>query len=227
MVGRESINRSKKMKRLLVVMAIFVILVSSATIIDVYSAAFEYEISEPSLSHGFPETLIFYNISEGVTGNLFSIIFELPTYHSGHHHIIPREFSLLFCFKDNATGSDLSPFIMDVWDILRNSTLNYNLHWYDPFEKFKDGWWIPSHLRFVLNERPDVDSVRCGILFELILVNHFGDSFDGHELNVQLRMNVTYSRWWYGFQVNPTHQTIEYAFDLPADGVADIQSLDF
>ncbi len=217
----------RTMRRVALVLVISAIIVTSIAITDMTLAGIEYDVPEPVLSHDFPETIYFYNISEGVTSNIFSIIFEFPTNHTGHHHIIPREFTVMFCFRDNATGADLSQLIYDVSDGLRNGTFSYNLHDYNRHWIFVDSWWMPSQIRFVLNDRPDVDLVRCGIFFELLLINSFGDPFDGHEIDVQLRMNVTYSRWWYGIQVSPFHQTIDYVFDLPDDGVADIQSLDY
>ena len=228
MVGSESITRSLKLKRYLVVTAICVVLVSSVAIVDVTSAGYEYDIDEPSFSHGFPETIFFYNISEGVTGNIFSFIIELPANHSGHHHIVPRAISLLFWFRDASDGSDLSDFIMEVDDTFpQNSTFNIKSHWINQVDKSEFGWFAPSHLEIEVNERPDVDSVSIGSAIEIILVNSFGDDFDAHELNVQLEMNVTYSRWWYGLLVNPLHQTVEYIFNLPDDGIATVQSLEF
>ena len=188
-------------------------------------AGIEYDVPEPLLSHDFPETIYFYNISGGVTSNRFSIIFDLPTNHSGHHHIIPRELSVMFCFRDNASGADLSQLIWDVDDGIRNGTFSYANHDYDRYWRYVDSWWIPSHIWFVLDEKPEVNLVRCGIFFDLMLVNSFGNSFEGHDINVQLRMNVTYSRWWHGIQVNPHHQIISYIFDLTDDGVAVIQGL--
>jgi hypothetical protein len=216
-----------KLRRIALVVVISAIIVTSVAFTDVALAGNEYDVQEPMLNHDFPEIIYFYNISEGVTSNRFSMILDFPVNHTGHHHIIPREFTMMFCFRDNVTGADLSQLIWDVDDGLRNGTFSYNLHDYDRHWRFADDWWIPSSIRFVLNERPDVNLVSCGIFFELLLVNSLADPFDGHEIDVQLRMNVTYSRWWYGFQVNPTHQTIEFVFDLPDDGVADIQSLEF
>ncbi|TFH04133.1 MAG: hypothetical protein E4H14_15390 [Candidatus Thorarchaeota archaeon] len=227
MLGSAIPINQRTLRRVALVLIISAIIITSIVITDVSLAGIEYDVPAPVLSHDFPEIIYFYNISDGVTSNIFSIIFEFPTNHSGHHHIIPREFSLMFCFRDNATGADLSPFIMDVMDGLRNGTFSYNNHYYDRYAKYEDGWWIPSYILFVLNEKPDVDIVRCGIMFELMLVNSFGDPFDAHELNIELRMNVTYSRWWYESQISPAHQKIEYVFNLPDDGVADIQSLDF
>ncbi len=227
MVGIESISRSLKMKRLLVVTAICVILVSSVAIVDVTSAGYEYDISEASFSHGFPETIFFYNISEGLTSNIFSFITVLPVNHSGHHHIIPRDLSLLFWFKDASDGTDLSTFIDAVLYNRRNGTFSISLHDYDQVDKSESGWWAPSLIRVVFNDRPDADIVEFGLELELILVNLFGDDFNGHELNVQLEMNVTYSRWWYGLSVSPSHQTVQYIFNLPDDGIATIQSLEY
>ena len=110
-------------------------------------------------------------------------------------------------------------------DGLRNGTFSYANHDYDRYWRYVDNWWIPSHIWFALDERPDVNLVRCGLSFNLMLLNIFGNSFDGHDINVQLRMNVTYSRWWHGIQVNSLHQTIGYVFDLTDDGVAVIQGL--
>ena len=128
----------------------------------------------------------------------------------------------MFCFRDNASGADLSQLILDVDDGLRNGTFSYANHDYDRFWRFVDSWWIPSHYWFALDEKPEVNLVSCGIFFDLMLVNSFGNLFDGHEINVQLRMNVTYSRWWHGIQVSSLHQIISYVFDLR---VAVIQGL--
>jgi hypothetical protein len=227
LVGSDIPLNPHTLKRVVLVLIVSTIIVTSLVITDVTVAGFEHDVSEPELNHDFPETIYFYNISEGVTGEYFGIIFDIPVNHSGHHHIIPRELSLLFCFRDNVTGADLSSFIWGVDDSIRNGTFSYNLHDYDRFEKYVDGWWMPTHLRFVLNDRPDVFLVKCGILFELIVVNHFGDFFDGHQLDIQLRMNVTYSRWWNTIQVSQAHQTIEYVFDFTDNGVVDVQSLDY
>ncbi len=228
MVGIESISRSKKMKRLLVVTTICcVILISSVAIVDVTSAGYEYDISEPSFSHGFPETIFFYNISEGMTPNIFSFIAVLPTNHSGHHHIIPREVSIIFWFRDASDGSDLSSFIDAVLYYRPNSTFSINLHEYNQVDKSDSGWWAPSLFRVIFNDRPDATIVEFGIELKLLLMNIFGDDFNGHEINVKLEMNVTYSRWWYVLSVSPSHQTVQYTFNLPDDGIATIQSLEY
>jgi hypothetical protein len=207
------------------VLVVSSVIVTSVLIADVVLAGIEYDVPEPMLSHDFPETIYFYNISEGVTSNRFSIIFDLSTNHSGHHHIVPREFSVMFCFRDNDSGVDLFQLIWDVDDGLRNGTFSYANHDYDRYWRYVDSWWIPSHIWFALNERPEVNLVRCGILFDLMLINSFGNHFDGHDINVQLRINVTYSRWWHGIQVSSFHQIISYVFDLTDDGVAVIQGL--
>ena len=227
-MGSESIDRSLKMKRYLVVTALCVILVSSIAIVDFTSAGYEYDIDEPLFSHGFPETIFFYNISEGVTSNIFSFIVELPANHSGHHHIIPREISLLFWFRDVTDGSDLSSFIYDVIESFpQNSTFNIIRHWADSVDIHEGDWWTPSLISITVDGGPGAESVTIGSAFELILANTLGDPFDAHELNVRLEMNVTYSRWWYGLSMNPSHQTVEYVFDLPDDGIAVVQSLEF
>jgi hypothetical protein len=228
MVGIESVSRSQEMKRLLVVTAIFVILVSSVVIVDVTSAGYEYDMPEPSLSHGFPESIFFYNISEGVTSNIFSIIVELPANLSSHHHIVPRDISLLFWFRDASDGSDLSSFIYDLSDTLpMNSSSNIIRHWRDLVGLREDDWWAPSLISFTVDEGPTAEAITIGSAFDLVLVNAFGDSLDTHELNVRLEMNVTYSWWWYGLSVSKTHQTVEYDFNFPDDGIADIVSLEY
>ena len=226
-MGIESISRSQKTKRLLVVTAICcVILVSSVAIVDVTSAGYEYDISEPSFSHGFPETIYFSNISERYTSNIFSFIAVLPANHSGHHHIIPREISLLFWFRDASDGTDLSTFIDAVLYLRRNGTFSISLLDHGLVDKSDSGWYAPSLIRVIFNDRPDATIVEFGLELKLLLVNIFGDDFNGHELNVQLEMNVTYSRWWYVLSVSPSHQTVQYIFNLPDDGIATILSLE-
>jgi hypothetical protein len=226
MVGNVSTNRPLTLRRIALILVISFIAISSVIIVDVNLAGYEYEISEPSFSHGFPETIFFYNSSEGVTCNIFSFIVILPANHSGHHCIIPREISLLFWFKDASDGLDLSTFILEATEHSRNSTCSINFHRNYRVDKSEAGWWAPSLVRVAVNDRPDVDFVRFGIEFGLILVNTFGDDFAGHDLNVQLEMNVTYSRWWYGLSVSPSHQIVHCIFNLPDDGITTIQSLE-
>ncbi len=107
----------------------------------------------------------------------------------------------------------------------RNSSSNIIRHWRDLVDLHKDDWWAPSLISFEVDEGPTAETITIGSAFELILVNFFGDSFDTHEVNVRLEMNVTYSRWWYGLSLSNSHQTVEYEFILPDDGIADIQSL--
>ena len=172
MVGIESVTRSLTLKRYLTVAAICVILVSSVAIVDLTSAGYEYEMDEPSFSHSFPDTIFFYNISEGVTGNIFSFIIVLPTNHSGHHHIIPREISLLFWFRDATDGSDLSSFIYDLSDTFpQNSSSNLISHWRDLVDLHEDDWWAPSRISFTVDEGPVAEAIIIGSAFELILVN--------------------------------------------------------
>ncbi|KXH70076.1 MAG: hypothetical protein AM326_04675 [Candidatus Thorarchaeota archaeon SMTZ-45] len=227
MVGSEKINSSLTLRREVLVLVISAIVISSVIIVDISLAGHEYKVSEPTFTHRFPETIYFYNISEGVNFNEFSFIVELPVNHSGDHHLIPREISLLFWFRDNDSGVDLSTFIYAIQDGPRNSTFSFYLHDFDMVNKYENGWWSPTLLTFILNENPDVDSVSFGLYLELLLANINGDDFDGHELNAQLEMNVTYSRWWFGLPVNRVHQTISFVFNLPDDGVADVQSLEY
>ncbi len=226
-MGIETVTQSQKLKRYLLVAAICVILVSSVAIVDLTSAGYEYEVDEPSFSHDFPETVFFYNISEGVTSNIFSFIIVLPTNHSGHHHIIPTSLSLVFWFRDATDGSDLSSFIYDVFELSWNSSLSLNTHDYDRIHTSESDWWAPSQLHYVINDQPDVNHVRFGLAFELLFVNSNGEGFDGHELNVRLDMNVTYSRWWYGLSLSKSHQTVEYSFNLPDDGITALESLEY
>ncbi|MFW9962371.1 MAG: hypothetical protein ACFFCX_02315 [Candidatus Sifarchaeia archaeon] len=227
MVGSEIINNPLKIRRIALFLVISAIVISSVIIVDINLAGHEYRFFEPTFTHSFPESVDFYNISEGVTFNPFSFFVVFPVNHSGHHHIIPREITLLFWFKDNDSSVDLSTFVYAVQDVFRNSTFSFYLHDFDMVNKFEDGWWSPNRLTFTLNENPEVNSVSFGLSLELILVNINGDNFDGHELNVQLEMNVTYSRWWFGLPANRVHQTIRYAFDLPDDGVVDIRCLEY
>jgi len=214
-------------KQFAIVVSICIILVSSLIIVDIVSAGHEYSTTEPSFVHDFPETVAFYNISEGVTSNTFSFIVEIPVIHSHHHHIAPKEISFLFWFRDATDGSDLSQFINAVFDNLWNSTFDLRIHDYDQVDRNESGWWAPSVLHVVFNSIPYADSLRFGYDLELILINEFGDDFNGHELEVQLEMNVTYSRWWFGLQIAPSQQTVTHIFNLSDDGVVDIVSLEY
>ncbi|MFX1578530.1 MAG: hypothetical protein ACFFBJ_02700 [Promethearchaeota archaeon] len=228
MLSNERANQTLNIKRLLIVAAVCAILVTSVIVVDIVSADHEYELAEPDFTDNFPETLYFYNISEGVTSTIFSFIVDIPVNHSGLTHIVPRELSLIFWFRDITDGSDLSPFIYDVWDTYPlNATFSLSLHDYDRIHIYKDGWWAPSQVTIIINEGLGANIVSFGCAFELALVNTPGDPFDGHEVDVQLAMNVTYSRWWGGLKVNPSQQIVEYDFPLPDDGVAVIQSLEY
>ena len=181
MVGSENIDRSLKLKKYLVVTAVCAILVSSLVIVDITSAGHEYILSEPSFTHDFPETVFFYNISEGATSTIFSFIVDIPANHSGQHHIIPREISLLFWFRDASDGSDVSSFFWDVLDRHpQNGTFNIVRIWADSVNIHEDGWWTRTHITYEYNEDPGVEYVSFGSANELILVNTFCDPFDRH-----------------------------------------------
>ncbi|MFW9805764.1 MAG: hypothetical protein ACFFFK_03465 [Candidatus Thorarchaeota archaeon] len=228
MAGNEHVNQSKIIKRLVIVALVCAILVTSVIVVDISSADHEYDLEEPSFTDNFPNTLYFYNISEGVTGTIFSFIVNIPVYHSGLHHMVPREISLIYWFRDATDGSDLSGFIYDVSDTwLSNATFDIIYHWADHINLHVDDWWTPSRITFRINEGPGAENVSLGSAFELALINTPGDLFNGHEINVHLAMNVTYSRWWSGLRVNPTQQTVEYDFSLPDSGNVTIQSLEY
>lgn len=224
-MGTKSFAHPRELKKLGLVILICVILISSVIIVDMASAGYEHNISEPSFSHDFPKTILFHNISEGITSNMFSLILDFAVNHSGHHHIIPREISLLFWFKADTARTDLSKFIDAVLYYRRNGTFDISHHNYDQMDMTESGWWAPSLLHFVFNDRPDIDFVRFGLELKIILVNFFGDNFVGHELNVQLEMNVTYSRWWYSLPVSESHQTEFYHYNLTQDCLVEIQTL--
>jgi hypothetical protein len=169
------------LKRVSLVAVLSIILVSAVIVADVTSGEHEFQIAQPSFSHDFPDTVYFYNISDGVTFNEFSINFNIPANHSGQHHIIPREVSLIFWFRDNNISvDDLSSFVYSVretWPM--SSTFSFNDKWNYNISASKDGWWAPRRILFIFNEDPYVDSLdlRCG--FELILINSCGSSFAG------------------------------------------------
>jgi hypothetical protein len=199
LLSNERANRLLRIKRLLIVAAVCAILVTSVIVVDIVSADHEYELAEPDFTDNFPETLYFYNISEGVTSTIFSFIVEIPAIHSGLTHIVPRELSLIFWFRDATDGSDLSGFIYDVSDMWPyNATFDIIYHWVDHINLHVDDWWTPSQVTIKINEGPSAENVSFGSAFELVLVNTPGDPFDGHELDVRLEMNVTCSRWWGG-----------------------------
>jgi hypothetical protein len=216
------------LKRVSLVAVFCFILVSAVIMVDVVSGEHEFQISQPSFSHDFPDTVYFYNTSGGVTFNTFSIIFNIPANHSGQHHIMPREVSLIFWFRDNNISVDnLSSFVNYVRYIwLMNSTFSFYDRWNYNISASKDGWWAPCRILFVVNEEPYVNSVDLGCAFELILINSCGHSFDGHELSVRMAMNVTYSRWWYSLRIAQSHQVASYVFNLPESGTVLIESLE-
>jgi len=226
-VGKEQVSQILKLKRLSIVVLMCIILLSSLIIVDISVAGYEYEIAQPSFTHDFPDTIFFYNISEGVTSNSFSFIVELPLNHSGHHNIVPSKISLVFRFRNATDGADLSEFINAVFDNLWNSIFSLSMHKYDQINRNESGWWAPSLLTVDFNERLNVDSLIFGYRLELILINTFGEQFNGHELECQLEMNVTYSRWWFGLEINPAHQVVTYNFNLSGVGYTDIQSLEY
>lgn len=223
----EGITAILKTRQFLYVVSICIILVSSLIIVDIVRAGYEYEIPEPSLSHNFPDTVVFYNISEGVSVNIFSFIVELPIKHSGHHHIVPREISLLFWFRDTTNGTNLSPIIYDVFEIRRNATFGIGMHNYDQVNLIESDWWTPSRLRIVFNDHPFIDTLKCGLEFELLLINYIDENYNGLELDVQLEMNVTYSRYWFGQQITPLHQIETHNFKLTENGFTDIEKLQY
>lgn len=222
---RESIISILRTKQFLYVVSICVILLSSLVIVDIVSAGYEYEISEPSLSYNFPDTLVFYNTSEGASANIFSFIVELPVKHSGHHHIVPREISLLFWFRDVTNGTNLSQLISDVFENRRNGTFDIAMHDYDRVNRNESGLWAPFQINLIFYDHPNADSLRFGLEVELMLINYIDDFFTGLELDVQLEMNVTYSRWWFGINVAPLHQIVTYNFNLTENGFAEIVKL--
>jgi hypothetical protein len=67
MAGIKRISHPLTLRRIALVAVVSSIIVSSAIIVDVSLAGYDYEPDEPSVSHDFPETIYFYNISEGVT----------------------------------------------------------------------------------------------------------------------------------------------------------------
>ena len=228
LLSNERANQTLNIKRLLFVAAVCAILVTSVIVVDIVSADHEYELAEPDFMDNFPETLYFYNISEGVTYTIFSFIVDIPANHSGLTHIVPREISLIFWFRDITDGSDMSPFIFGVHEKHPyNATFNLLIHDFDLINIHENGWWAPSQVTIGINEGPGTDTVSFGCAFELILVNTPGDFFNGHEVDIQLAMNITYSRWWGGLRVNPSQQIVEYDFPLPDNGVATIQSLEY
>ncbi len=222
--GTRKITRPKN---LILVVILCSVLISSIVLVDIASTGYEYEISNPTIFSAFPETLYFYNISEGVTINRHSFIVFLPVNHSGNTHIIPREVSTIFWFKDANYGSDLSLFVVSVTDNLRNGTFSFNNHDYDQLEKKDSDWWAPSLIHFVFNDGPDVSLVRLGLEVEIILSNINGDAFDNHDFCFQLEINVTYSRWWYNIRLSEGHQMNSYRCNLTQDGLVNIQSLEY
>lgn len=226
--GRSSmILKSRYLRRMLLVAIVSGIAISGIIIADISHAAYQWDLQEPTLEHGFPETVYFYNIGEGVTANRFSLILTLPANRSGHHVIVPREVTLLFKFRDASHGNDLSQFIFEVERNLWNSTLGISLLDYDWISLNESGWYAPSLLRIVLHDIPRVFAVGIGLLLSLVVVNELGVGLDGHELQTQLMMNVTYARWWNGLRVAPSHQTVSYTFDLPNDGISSLESIEY
>ncbi len=218
-------NIPRKYRNLLLVLVISSVLVSSIVIVDISAGEHEYEMPDPIVHLEFPEILYFYNISEGVSVNTFSCIFEFPSNISGSQQIIAREVSLIFWFKDITDGSSVSTFIYNIHDNLRNCSVSLNNHIFSEVNSEKDGWWASSELRFVFNEEPSADSITLGVAFEIFLINQNGPTFDNHEVKAQMDMNVTYSRWWQGIRINDSHQTNSYLYKLTPNGIVTIESL--
>ena len=215
-------------RNVIVVLFVSVVLISSVIAVDIGLGGHEYQMAKPTLDSAIPNTLYFYNISEGVTGNTHSIIIDLPTNHSGSSHIIPREVSIIFWFKDLTDGSSLFPFVNAVWDTITNCTLSLRLHDYDDIQQENEsGWYAPSSLTFAFNDIPNVDIVRLGVGLEIVFANYYGNGFDGHVLSCQIAMNVTYSRLWNSFCVSESHQINSYHFNATQDGLIMIESLEY
>lgn len=210
-------------RKVLFVSLVVGIVISGFIVVDIVTAGYEYTVTEASFAHNIPETVYCHSDRGGVTYNPFSLSLEIPANHSVHHHITPREISLLFWFKDDS-DANLSAFIVDVLEVSLNSTCSIFNKNYDRVNRVEDGWWAPSRHWFAFNERTDMDHLGFGCSFELPLVNCYSNDFDGHELNVRLDLSVTYSRWWFNQRISQFHQTIKYSFSLPDDGTVLVRS---
>jgi len=68
------------LKKMALVASLSIIVISSFIVADVFIAGYEYDFPEPTFYHTFPDTILFSNISDGVTANIFSFILILPVY---------------------------------------------------------------------------------------------------------------------------------------------------
>jgi len=212
--------------KVILVIIVASMVVSGVIAVDVVSAGHQYELAEPVFLHDFPDALYYYNISEAMTQNDFSMRIIIPLNHFGHHHLIPEAISLRLWFMDVDNEENLSQFIIDFVADLSNSSiaLLYERH----YGSLSNGqWWSPSLLYVEFNDVPDVNEVRYGVRSGIHLANINGGKFNGDGLFVRVDMNITYSRWWFNLPVTQSHQTATYSYDLTAGAPIHIYSLEY
>ena len=212
--------------KVILVIIVGAMVVSGVIAVDVVSAAHQYDLAEPVFIHSFPDALCYYNISEAMTQNDFSMRILIPSNHFGQHHLVPRAISLRLWFMDADSEENLSQFIINFHDDLSNSTLalKYERH----YGSLSNGqWWSPSLLYVEFSDVPDVNEVQYGVRSGIYLANINGGKFNGDGLFVRADMNITYSRWWFSLPVTESHQIATFSYDLSAGSPIHIYSLEY